>query len=83
MALWMTTLLGSEDDSDVISNIYDSLAYFEDSEIFDALVKYLSNGNPLIRSGAAQALGRIGNNDSLDSIKNALKMILRKRTINF
>jgi HEAT repeat protein len=74
MALWLTTLLSSEDDSDVIANIHQSLAFFEDHEIFDALVKFLGNTNPLIRSAAAQSLGRIGNNDSCESIVNALKV---------
>ena len=73
MAMWLTTLLASEEDGDVIGNIFGSLEHFEEEQVFDPFVKFLQSPNPVTRSGTARALGRIGNNDCKDSIVSVLE----------
>jgi len=72
MAMWLTTLLASENETSVIENILQSLTFFDKDEVFESYVKFLSASNTLTRAGAARALGDIGNCECRDSLTKAL-----------
>lgn len=72
VASWLTTLFTSEEDPDVLRNVLDSLAFFSGDDVTNCFVRALEHGNPLIRSGAAKSLGRIGDVSTTDQL---LKLI--------
>jgi HEAT repeat protein/Tfp pilus assembly protein PilF len=57
VASWLTVQLTSEDDSDVLRNVLSSLEFFEGEEVTQCFLRALDHSNPLVRSGAARALG--------------------------
>ncbi len=72
VASWLTVQLTSDDDPDVLRNILGSLEHFSSDEVTQCFLKALSSANPLVRSGAAKALG--GKQDL--EVENALVKLL-------
>ena len=76
VASWLTVQLTSESDEDVLRNILGSLECFEGEEVTQCFLRALAHANPLVRSGAAKALGASHDVD----VETALIQILEKET---